>query len=366
MPTPIFVVVAGSISDSRFAVINFSDATAATTALVPSPFSVGCVVACSNNLGNQSVGTLADSTSALAAVGDYGSGTVAIYNLANPAAPALQGTFDSGLGGVGAVAFDAQSGNRLVVGSASGSTIVLMDISQPPSSAVLSTCVAGQSYVSGGVSSIALSGNTAVAGGQGAFVWVDFSKPSSPQAVAITQGGYNAALNQPNYFQGLVAVDFDGATIAAGDGTGNVYTFDPSATYMATYGTGLDGVSSVAVETGNSVQIAAGCIPSGTVVMFTAAPGGSSQEVQIWSGPGPNPGGAVAFFGLPYLFASSVTGATVSLLDEAVWPSKTIAGVASGVSLAQSEQPTLGATAFNPVGGCLVHLLPFGRRTRRR
>ncbi len=362
MPTTIFVAVAGSVADSRFAVIDFSDSAKPTTVLVPSPFPTGCVVDCSNNLGNQAVGTLADSTSALAAVGDYTGGTLAIYNLLNPAAPALQSSFDTGLSGIGAVAFDAQSGNRLVVGSANGANFVLMDISKPPSSAIVSTCNAGGSFVSGGVYSIALSGTTAFASGQGAFVWIDFSNPTSPQPAAFEQAG-------PNNLKGLVALDFDGGTLAVGDGSGNVYTFDRNANFTGSYGTGLgNGISSVAVETGMSAEIAAGFVGDGTIWLFSVPPPSppvSSTQVQIWSGQGPNPGGALAFFGLPYLFASSVTGSTVTLLDEFVWPSKTKLGVASGVTLAQSEQPTLGATAFNPLRGCLSMLLGRGGPRRR-
>jgi hypothetical protein len=141
MPTAIFVVVTGSIADSRFAVTNFSDAAAPTTVLVASPFSVGCVVDCSNNLGNQSVGTLADSSSALAAVGNYTGGQVAIYNLLDPASPALVSTYAvPGLSGIGALAFDGQSGNNLVLGEASGSNVVLMDMQ---SGAITSSCSVG-------------------------------------------------------------------------------------------------------------------------------------------------------------------------------------------------------------------------------
>jgi hypothetical protein len=363
MPTTIYVAVTGSIADSRFAVTNFSTPAKPTTVLVPSPFPTGCVVDCSNNLGNQAVGTLADSTSALAAVGNYTGGSVAIYNLLNPAAPALQNTFDTGLSGIGALAFDGQSGNRLVVGSASGSSFVLLDISKPPSSAVISTCPAGQSFVSGGVSSIALSGTTAFAAGQGAFVWIDFSKLSSPQPAAFTNAG-------PNNLTGLVVCDFDGSTLALGDGSGNVYTLDASANYTGTYGAGLvNGVTSIAVETGDSAEIAAGSIVTGEVILLTApppSPGGNSNSVWIYEGQGPNPGGALAFFGLPFLFASSVTGSTVTMLDAFAWPNVTTAGVAGGVSLAQSEQPTLGATAFNPLGGCLSMMFGGRRQVNRR
>jgi WD40 repeat protein len=364
MPTSIFVAVTGSVTDSRFAVTNFSDAAAPTTVLVPSPFSGGCVVDCSNNLGNQSVGTLANSTSALAAVGSYKSGQVAIYNLANPASPALVNTFSTpGLSGVGAVAFDGQSGNNLALGASNGSTVVLMDVQ---TGAITATAQPEGDLV-GGVYSLALSGATAFASGvRGGLVMIDFSNLSSPQVGPILIAGLNAQ-GKANYLQGQIACDFDGATLAVGDASGNVYTYDASGNYTGTYGGGSgNGITSVAVETGESAQIAAGFIGSGSIALITASPSGAGQTVQIWSGPGPNPGGALAFFGLPYLFASSVTGSTVTVLNEFVWPSTTVLGVASGVSLAQSEQPTLGATAFNPLGGCLTMLFGARRQPRRR
>jgi hypothetical protein len=357
MATPIFVAVAGSVTDPRFAVTNFSNAAAPTTVLVPSPFPTGCVVACSNNLGNQSVGTLANSTSALAAVGNYTGGAVAIYNLQNPASPALANNFSTpGLGGVGAVAFDGQSGNNLALGEANGSTVILMNVQ---TGAVTATAYPEGDLV-GGVFSLALSGTTAVASGvQGGLVIIDFSNLSSPQVVPILIAGLNAQGNA-NYLQGQIACDFDGATLAVGDSTGNVYTYDGTGNFTGAYGRESgNGITSVAVETGDSAQIAAGFIGSGSITLITA-PSGPGQTAQIWTGQGPNPGGALAFFGLPYLFASSVTGSTVTVLNELVWPSKTVLGVASGVSLAQSEQPTLSATAFNPLGGCLAML--FGGR----
>jgi WD40 repeat protein len=357
MPTTIFVAVTGSIADSRFAVTDFSNAAAPTTVLVPSPFPTGCVVDCSNNLGNQSVGTLADSTSALAAVGDYTSGTVAIYNLLNPAAPTLQNTFDSGLGGIGAIAFDGQSGNNLALGASNGSTVVLMNVQ---TGAVTATAQPEGDLV-GGVFSLALNGTTAVATGvQLGIVIIDFSNPSAPQVGPILIAGLNDQ-GKANYLQGQIACDFDGTTLAVGDATGNVYTFDGNGNFTGAYGeVSYNGVTSIAVETGDSAQIAAGNIGSGSVALITASPSGAGQTVQVWSGQGPNPGGALAFFGLPYLFASSVTGSTVSVLNELVWPSTSVLGVASGVSLAQSLQPTLGATAFNPLRGCLAML--FGQR----
>jgi hypothetical protein len=363
MPTSVFVTVAGSTTDSRFAVTDFSNAAAPTTVLVQSPFPTGCVVDCSNNLGNQSVGTLADSTSALAAVGDYTSGRVAIYNLLNPAAPALQNTFDSGLGGIGAVAFDGQSGNNLAVGASNGSTVVLMNVQ---TGAVTATAQPEGDLV-GGVYSLALNGSTAFASGvQLGLVMIDFSNLSSPQVGPILIAGLNAQ-GKANYLQGQIACDFDGTTLAVGDATGNVYTYDGSGNFTGAWGqVSGNAVTAVAVETGDSAQIAAEFIGSGSIALITASPSGAGQSVQIWSGQGPNPGGALAFFGLPFLFASSVTGGTVSALNELVWPSTAVLGVASGVSLAQSAQPTLGATAFNPLRGCLTMLLGPRRQPKRR
>src|SRR5579863_10496012 len=111
---PLFVVVTGSPADPRFAVTEFSIVGHGSTVFVTPPFEskpIGCAVACSGKL---------------AAVGAYQQGTVWIYNLSNPAAPALQNTFDSGLGsgaglsGIGSISLD---GANALVGEANGPNI---------------------------------------------------------------------------------------------------------------------------------------------------------------------------------------------------------------------------------------------------
>jgi WD40 repeat protein len=359
MATSILVAVAGSIVDSNFAVINFSAPEAPTVALVNSNFP-GCVVDCSNNLGNQAVGTL-EASSAAAAVGNYKGGEVAIYDLNNlltSSPPAAPNTLNSGLAGIGALAFDGQSGNNLAVGDANGSSVVLMNVQ---SGAVVASCSAGGDLL-GGIYCLALNGSTAVASGvQGGLVLIDFSNPNAPQVEPIFTAGVitnEQGQQVANYLQGQIAFGFDGATLAVGDASGNVYTYDANGEYMSTYlEVAPNGVTSVAVETGNSAQIAAGSIGSQSVSLIDTSPQSNSSTALIWNGPGPNPGGALRFFGLPYLFASSVSGSTVTLLNTLGWPNGPTLSVAVGVNLAQSEQPTLGATAFNPLGGCLMQLL---------
>lgn len=329
MASSILVVVTGSVADSRFAVTNFSDPSAPTTVFVTPPFpGGGCLADCSNNIGNQGVGTANNANSALAAVGNYQGSMVSIYDLTNTAAPVLLNTFDTGLGsrgltGIGALSLDQ---TNLIVGEANGPNIVLMDISQSPTSAVVNTYSAGD-FADGGVYSITLVGMAAVVSGQFTFDVLIYGTPgANPAVITYTPAASNGNIN----FQGPVASDFDGSTVLLGDGSANVFSFtlnygEQILYYNGTYGTGLDGgVTSVAVETGNAAQIAAGSISSGTIVLVTPPappnPPVANQLVQIFTGPGPNPGGALQFFGLPNLIASSVTGSTVTWLNTLGWP----------------------------------------------
>src|SRR5208337_4133815 len=99
------VVVTGNTTDPQFAVSSFLALPAPSRTMVETNFT-GCVVDCSGTL---------------AAVGSYGSGQVAIYDLSDPASPQLQGTVPSTISAI--------IGNPFVPGTCDfdGSTAVFAD-----------------------------------------------------------------------------------------------------------------------------------------------------------------------------------------------------------------------------------------------
>jgi hypothetical protein len=345
MPT---VVVSGSNNDFRFAVTDFSNANAPTTVYVtpgfavprPGPTNNGCVVACSNNLF-----TDGDISSSLVAVGHYGGSQVAIYDLTDPASPQLQTMFDTGLASIGALSL---YGNNLLVGENNGSNIALLDISKPQSSAIVST-ISALDFANRGITSIAIGGDNglrAVVSGVYAFDVLEYTNPKSPQIIPFTlppPGGVP--------FNGPYVCDFDGSTAALGDANGNVAVFTirsgMGASFIGQSSSSLTSIKSIAVESGTFIQVAAANY-DGSQVALVSFGGPSPQPVTlalVGGGPG-NAGGAVAFYGLPNLFASTNNNRGITWLNTEVWPHTTVNGVAANANLYSASVSTLGITYF--------------------
>ena len=72
---------------------------------------------------------MVDASGSLAAIGDFNGSSVRLCDISNPAAPALQGTVNTGLSGIGAISMD---GNHVLVGELNGLRAVLIDASVPP------------------------------------------------------------------------------------------------------------------------------------------------------------------------------------------------------------------------------------------
>ena len=160
----VVVTVTASSTDTRFAVTDISVPATPTTVHMTAPFEGGgCVVDCSGQL---------------AAIGNYGGGSVAIYNLFNPAAPALQETLATGLQlqgrtGIGALSFD---GEHLLVGEADGPNIVLIDIK---SKKIVSSGIF-KDFANGGIMTVALHGKTALVTGTFNFGVLNLARPAAP------------------------------------------------------------------------------------------------------------------------------------------------------------------------------------------
>jgi hypothetical protein len=348
-------VVLGSDNDPRFAVTNFPPAGQPSTVFVnpgfpedggPPRANPGCVVACSRLLFD------GDQTSSLAAVGQYGGGYVAIYDLNNPAVPQQLSMFDTGLGtpltGIGALSL---YGTNLVVGELDGPNIVYIDITNQRAPNIVSTVPDGD-FADGGISAIVLSGSSAVVSGSFNVAVVDYTKPAHPQ-VGVAYPPQSSTFQ----FISPITVDFDGASVAVGDGSGNAYLFwvdDGSLSKLGQADSGLEGITSIAVQTGNYTQVAAGNFSEAEVELITFGdePNPGPYQVMVGKGSG-DAGGAVTFYGLPDLFASTNNGQGITWFNTMAWPNwpKTgppVVRVAKNANLAPASISTLGVAYFTP------------------
>jgi hypothetical protein len=345
-------VVTGSNNDPRFAVTNFTPTTPSTVFVTPGfpidgpplAFS-GCVVACSH------LYTDGDQTGSIAVVGQYSGGYVAIYDVSNPAAPALLSTFDTTLGapnntGIGAISL---YGTSLLVGELAGPNMVLIDITDQKAPTILSTFT-DKNFSDGGISAIVLNGSTAVAAGTFNVDVIDYTRPRHPAWAASFPEG----LSPPNPVSPLT-VDYDGSSIAIGDGGGNVYMFEFYGGVLHASGqgsSGLEGITSITVMTGEVVQVAAGNFGTSSVSLITfGSPSAPDGEVEVSNGAGADPGGALAFYGLPNLFAGTNDGEGVTWFNTMTWPNWPPSGVpkvsvAKKANLAPASVSTLGVAAF--------------------
>jgi hypothetical protein len=336
------VVVSGSNFDARIAVTNFVSATDAPTIFVNTGFPPigpyqGCVVA------GSSLYTDGDVTGSLVAVGQYGGDQVLIYDVSNPIAPTVQNSFSTGLGAGTGIGCISLYGNYLIAGELSGPTIVLLDISQ--TSAPIVSSLNCPEFADGGVTSIAICGDNglmAAAAGPYGFDLLNYANISAP-----TRQGYVGNILGP------FVCDFDGSNIAIGDGSGNTWLFPVSnGLFTDPFGplaTGQQAVTSIAVMSGDSVQVAAGFIgaPEVALVTFESGTPGPPPGNSIFLGQNPgNAGGALRFYGLANLLASTSDGLGVTWYNVMIWPSASPYSVASGANLNPGSAPTLAIAAF--------------------
>ncbi len=345
------IVVSGSNNDPNFVVIDTLDPP--RSFVVTSPFSGGCLVDCSvANLGG---------TSILAAVGNYMGGKVAIYDILNPAKPELIGTFDSELGpefghtGIGALSLD---GTNLLVGEFNGPNLVLIDVSKPPASSIVSSFNVGDFVTAGGFSAVALKGSSAVASGTFGFGVIDYTPPSSPSMAPYKPDAGNGNIT----FQGPVTCDFDGSAAAFGDFTGNVYLFTIAdglvPNFIGQSPSGLGSVTSIAVK---GDVVAAGFILNANVsrIDFENPLSPAVSTALVGAESGFQPGGALKFsaempgtFGAFLLAAGVDNGSGVATLNlsQPIDPSVPVTTV-SYPALKTASLFTLGFTFFTIGGG---------------
>ncbi|MDA4137049.1 MAG: hypothetical protein OK449_08680 [Thaumarchaeota archaeon] len=346
-------VVTGSNNDARFAVTDFTLAKPATVFVNPGfpvdgpPLAFnGCVVACSR------LYTHGDQTGSVAVVGQYSGGYVAIYDVSNPATPAEISTFDTTLGapnntGIGAISL---YGTNLLVGELAGPNMVLIDITNQKAPKILSTFT-DKNFSDGGISAIVLNGSTAVAAGTFSVDVIDYTRPHHPAWAASFPEGLS-----PPHPESPLTVDYDGESIAVGDGDGNVYLFEFYGGALHASGQSssglIEGITSIAVMTGEVVQVAVGEVATESVNLITfGSPSAPIATIEVSNGAGADPGGPLTFYGLPNLFAGTNDGQGVTWFNTSTWPNWPPAGVpkvsvAKKANLAPASVSTLGVAAF--------------------
>ena len=245
-------------------------------------------------------GCLVDAEETLAAVGNYQGNTIALYDLTNPASPALISTYDlsllpGGFGGIGALSLN---GKYVLVGEAAGPTIVLLDISQPPSSAAaVASTITNNSFLNGGVLQIVLKGVLAVAAGNYDCYMFDFTNPAALQApVFVPTSG----------IEGPYACAFDGSTAAFGSSSGlvsvtnlNVQVFSitsgPVASLIGRFNSSsANAATSVAVMVN---LVAVNFIGDGILDLINLGPPTQSQSQALINTGSGNAGGGAQFPG---------------------------------------------------------------------
>jgi hypothetical protein len=280
-------IVNASNTDNRFVVTDISNPTHVTSVYVTAPFNTG---------ETYTQGCVVDCYGKLAAVGSYQTGSVALYDLTNPAQPSQVSLIDTGFAGIGAISIN---GSRVLVGEATGPHIALIDVSNPGNPQIVSS----QIFVGlgdqdpPGITGLGLVGLIAIASDNFSAVVLDYSNISSPQQLPY--------INYKINFQGPIVCAFDGFTAAVGDASGSVYLLSvPNGaqgpiTLENQFGSVSSNVTSIAIQG----DVVAACSSSSVFAQAAyLAPKISSPpnfgQLQISSGGGDS-GGAVKFYGLP-------------------------------------------------------------------
>jgi hypothetical protein len=354
----VLVVAVASPGSSEFAVVNFSNTP--PTVVMTLGFTNGNVVDC--------YGTLA-------AVGEYGGSSVALFDISRPESPvqigAVTGTIESGFGWqIGSISTD---GSYVLVGELNGSRVALIDISKPASPYLLS--VSDCEPLLNIISNVALRGPTAVVSGDNAAV------------VLYLRDSTIGAVPSPMTDNAVGPSDFDGQTAAVsvfggidayaltpfddpGSGASGITTTElPPVTYKE-----LTASIAVAEIPEGGYFIAAGGVGWFTLYAYPTGFHSGSIKTSIQSGMS-SMGTTVKFMHnpaiAPFLAVANVTesGVFVSfylIQVETGLPQGTVVSFftpnpVATVALPASYVPTLGITAFTPLRWFWPIPFPFPR-----
>lgn len=322
------VVVAGSENDTRVAVIDFTNPATPSVAHIDPGFASGTRVAI-------------DGTSA--AAGAVLTGNVRLIDVSNPAVPVAQGTINTMLGGIGAI---AMRGAHVAVGEYVNdfqARVKLLDFSNPLAPTLIGTAATPLTNVT--VPHPEDPADTSAAVGSLAFL-DDFnvvvSGPSDTVAIKINFGVTPPGQTTLNpMIPGGLTTDADGDAhrIAVGDNNGTMLKlFDANTNaLLGTANTTLGGVGSVAL---NMPRAFAGS-PNEFIVARVDF-GGASPVVTTFNGA--LAGGVTVAIEGTRGAGGAILGTSVKLYDLAVTPPTVLgtanSGLASISTLAMSTPPS--------------------------
>jgi LVIVD repeat len=295
------IVVAASTKSPDFAVVDFTQSP---------PKSV--------LVGASSGGNVVDCYGKLAAVGDWGSGTVTLFDISNPESPLINGSVNTGLSSITAISIDGAHVLAAGPKSRSDAELVLISIGNPKSPQVVSTY--GHTGVTGtqSISGVVIRGKNALSCQTYGCLVMDYANASHPSGV-----GYPAS-SSPINLNGQVVGDFDGTnaviTAPPSDWNGtqpiDVYLF------KITNGTGSQPPKSMNMGGQLFSSVAIAEIPEGGRYLATA----TLSEVGIQAFPDGLPNASTGFF-VPELGTPNAAVAIKFLNNPAIAPLLAVANV---------------------------------------
>lgn len=295
------VVVAASTKSPDFAVIDFTK-TAPTSVLV----------------GASSGGNVVDCYGKLAAVGDWGSGNVTLFDISNPGKPLIGASVNTGLSSVTAISTDGAYVLAAGPKSKSDAALVLISIANPKSPQVVSTYnktgITGTESISG----VVIRGGNALSCQTYGCLVMDYSNASHPTGDGYPSSSSRIGLN------GQVLGDFDGTNAVITATPSDWDGLEPVDIYLFSISNGIGTQPPKSLPMGGTLftSVAIAEIPQGGRYVATATLSG----VGIQAFPEGLPNTSTGFF-VPELGQPNATVAIKFLNNPAYAPLLAVANV---------------------------------------
>ncbi len=295
------IVVAASTKSPDFAVIDFTKSPPKTVMV-----------------GASAAGNVVDCYGKLAAVGDWGSGTVTLFDISNPESPLVNGSVNTGLSSITAISID--SAHVLAAGpkSKSDAELVLISIANPKSPQVVSTYnktgVTGTESISG----VVIRGKNALSSQTYGCIVMDYASASHPSGVGYPSSSSAIGLD------GQVLGDFDGVNAVITGPPSDWNGTQPVNVYLFSIANGIPSEPPKPLYVGGQLlsSVAIAEIPQGGRYLATA----SLSEVGVQAFPDNLPNASTGFF-VPELGTPNAAVALKFLNNPAVAPLLAVANV---------------------------------------
>jgi hypothetical protein len=295
------IVVAASTKSPDFAVIDFTKSPP-TSVLV----------------GASAAGNVVDCYGKLAAVGDWGSGTVTLFDISNPETPLVRGSVGTGLSRVTAISIDGAhvlaAGPNTKAGEAQ---LVLVSIANPLSPQAVSvyshTGVTGSESISG----VVIRGANALSCQSYGCLVMNYAHASHPSGVGYPSSSSTIGLD------GQVLGDFDGTNAVITAPPSDWNGTQPVNVYLFSIANGIPTAPKPLYVGGNLLSsVAIAEIPEGGRYLATA----DLSSVTIQAFPESVPKASLSFF-VPELGVPNAAVALKFLNNPAVAPLLAVANV---------------------------------------